>query len=288
MPAFVALESTVIAHGLPYPHNVAAARRLEHEVREQGATPRTIGLVNGQPVVGLTEEQIEHLATAPDVCKVSWRDLPVVAALGLDGATTVAATMWLAHRHGIPVFATGGIGGVHRSVGHAPSFDVSNDLEALAQVPMVVVCAGAKALLDLPATREVLETRGVTVVGYQTDEMPAFYSRTSGLAVDVRCDTPEAVADVYRARQALGLPGAVLVTVPPPGAEALPHEQIAPIIDEAVAEAEQRGLRSGEVTPFLLNYISQRTAGRARDTNLALLVRNAQVAARIAQALEQR
>lgn len=288
MPAFVALESTVIAHGLPYPHNVAAARRLEREVREQGATPRTIGLVNGQPVVGLTEEQIEHLATAPDVRKVSWRDLPVVAALGLDGATTVAATMWLAHRHGISVFATGGIGGVHRSVGHAPSFDVSNDLEALAQVPMVVVCAGAKALLDLPATREVLETRGVTVVGYQTDEMPAFYSRTSGLAVDVRCDTPDAVADVYRARQALGLPGAVLVTVPPPEAEALPHEQIAPIIDEAVAEAEQRGLRSGEVTPFLLNYISQRTAGRARDTNLALLIQNAQVAARIAQALEER
>lgn len=288
MPAFVALESTVIAHGLPYPHNVAAARRLEREVREQGATPRTIGLVNGQPVVGLTEEQIEHLATAPDVRKVSWRDLPVVAALGLDGATTVAATMWLAHRHGISVFATGGIGGVHRSVGHAPSFDVSNDLEALAQVPMVVVCAGAKALLDLPATREVLETRGVTVVGYQTDEMPAFYSRTSGLAVDVRCDTPDAVADVYRARQALGLPGAVLVTVPPPEAEALPHEQIAPIIDEAVAEAAHRGLRSGEVTPFLLSYISQRTAGRARDTNLALLIQNAQVAARIAQALEER
>ena len=282
MPAFVALESTVIAHGLPYPQNVETALRLEAVVREAGAVPRMIGLVAGEVVVGLSEAQIRLLATAEDVRKVSLRDLPIAVAQHQHGATTVAATLWLAHRHGLGVMATGGIGGVHRGDG----FDVSTDLDALARVPMVVVCAGAKAILDLPATREALETRGVPVVGYQTDEMPAFYSRTSGLPVDVRCETPAEVAALVRARDALGLPGAILVTVPVPEAAALPRAEIEPAIAEAVVEAESRGLRSAEVTPFLLARLAERTAGRALSANLALLENNARLAAEIALNVE--
>ncbi len=287
MQPLVALESTVIAHGLPYPENVETALAMEAAVRSEGATPRTIGIVGGRIVVGLSEEQIRHLATAGDVAKVSLRDLPVVLARRRDGATTVAATMWLADRHGIPVFATGGIGGVHRGSGppgHG-SFDVSADLEALAQTPMTVVCAGPKAILDLPATREVLETRGVTVVGYGTDEMPAFYSRRSGLPVDVRCDTPEEVARLVHTRQTLGLPGATLVMVPIPEEAEIPREEIEPAIEEAHAEARRQGLRSAAVTPFLLARLAERTAGRSLQANRALLVHNARIAARIARAL---
>jgi pseudouridine-5'-phosphate glycosidase len=281
MPAYVALESTVIAHGLPYPQNLKTALRLEAIVREEDAVPCTIGIISGNVIVGLSEAQIRLLATEADVQKVSWRDLPIVTSQGGHGATTVAATMWLAHRHNVQVFATGGIGGVHRGGG----FDISNDLEALAQVPMVVVCAGAKAILDLPATREMLEMRGVTVIGYQTDEMPAFYSRTSGLPVDIRCDTPEAVADVVRARQDLGLPGATLVTVPIPEAAAIPREEIEPAIAQALEEADARGLRSAEVTPFLLARLGELTGDRSLRANLALLENNARVAARIARVL---
>jgi pseudouridine-5'-phosphate glycosidase len=280
MPARVALESTVIAHGLPSPDNVEMALRLEGVVRDQGATPATIGVIHGEPIVGLSEQEIRHLATADAVRKVSWRDLPVVLARKEDGATTVAATMWLAHRAGIGVFATGGIGGVHRG---AP-FDVSADLEALARVPMVVVCAGPKAILDLDATREVLETRGVTVVGYGTDELPAFYHASSGLPVDVRCDTPEGVAALVRARHDLDLPGGVLVTVPPPPTAALPPSLIHPAIAEAQQEAEARGLRSGAVTPFLLQRLATLTDGQTVRANRALLARNAEVAAQIAVA----
>jgi pseudouridine-5'-phosphate glycosidase len=201
------------------------------------------------------------------------------------GATTVAATMWIAHQHEISVFATGGIGGVHRSLSGGAAFDISTDLEALAQIPMVVVCAGAKAILDLPATREVLETRGVTVVGYGTDEMPAFYSRTSGLPVDVRCDTPGEVAALVAARRSLGLPGATLVTVPVPEPHAIPAEVIEPAIEQALADAEEQRLRSGEVTPFLLTRISTLTGKRSLRANLALLENNARVAAQIAQTL---
>ncbi|NBC17690.1 MAG: pseudouridine-5-phosphate glycosidase [Bacteroidetes bacterium] len=280
MPARVALESTVIAHGLPYPDNVEAALRLEDIVRNHGAAPATIGIIEGEPIVGLSEDEIRHLATADAVRKVSWRDLPVVLARKQDGATTVAATMWLAHQAGIDVFATGGIGGVHRG----SPFDVSADLEALARVPMVVVCAGAKAILDLPATREVLETRGVTVVGYGTDELPAFYHASSGLPVDVRCDSPEEVAALVRARRDLALPGATLVAVPPPPEAALPPSLIEAAIAEALQEADARDLRSGEVTPFLLQRLATLTDGATVRTNRALLARNAEVAAQVAVA----
>ncbi len=281
MPACVAFESTVIAHGLPYPQNVETALRLEAVARAEGAEARTVGVVAGEVVVGLSEAQIRLLATANEVRKLSWRDLPVALARRQHGATTVAATMWIAHRSGIEVFATGGIGGVHRGGG----FDVSNDLEALARLPMVVVCAGAKAVLDLAATREVLETRGVTVVGYGTDELPAFYSRESGLPVDARCDTPAEVAALVHARRRLALPGAVLVAVPVPEEAALARREIEPAIEEALAEAEARGLRSAAVTPFLLARLAELTAGRSLRTNLALLERNARVAAQIARAL---
>lgn len=283
MSAYVALESTVIAHGLPYPHNVEMALRMEAIVRRENAEPCTVGIIAGRVVVGLSENEIRWLATADDVRKVSWRDLPIVTAQGRHGATTVAATMWLAHRHNLQVFATGGIGGVHRGDG----FDVSTDLEALAQVPMVVVCAGAKAILDLAATREVLETKGVTVVGYQTNEMPAFYSRHSGLPVDIRCDTPAAVADIVQARRKLGLPGATLVTVPIPEDAAIPREEIEPAIEQALEEAQARGLRSAEITPFLLSRLCELTGERSLHANLALLENNARVAAQIACALSR-
>jgi pseudouridine-5'-phosphate glycosidase len=288
----VALESTVIAHGLPYPENLAAALRLEAAVREEGGRPRTVGVIGGEPVVGLSEAQIGRLATRDDVRKVSLRDLPVAVARGLDGATTVAATLHLAHRAGLRVFATGGIGGVHRAAGAAPgaapgaaSWDVSADLDALARHPLVVVCAGAKAILDLEATREALETRGVTVVGYGCEAMPAFYSRSSGLPVDARCDTPEEVAALARARDDLGLPTALLVTVPPPAHEALEADEVEPVLAEAVAEAAALGLRSADVTPFLLRRLAELTAGRSLGANLALLEQNARIAARIAVAM---
>ena len=286
MPATVALESTVIAHGLPHPQNVETALRLEEIVRTSGAEPRTVGVIGGRPVAGLTADEIRHLATASDVRKVSLRDLPVVVAQKLDGATTVAATMWIAHRAGIGVFATGGIGGVHRAAsGATSSFDISADLDALARVPITVVCAGAKAILDLPATREVLETHGVTTIGYGTNEMPAFYSRTSGLPVDVRCDTAADVAEIIRARRRLGLPGATLVVVPVPAEAALSRETIEPAIEQGLDEAEALRLRSGEVTPFLLRRIQEITGGAALQTNLALLENNARVAAQIARVL---
>ncbi|MEM1096943.1 MAG: pseudouridine-5'-phosphate glycosidase [Bacteroidota bacterium] len=283
----VALESTVIAHGLPHPHNVALARELEQIVADEGARPATIGVIGGEAVCGLSEAQIEHLATAEDVHKLSLRDLPAAIARGWDGATTVATTMHIAHLHRIPVFATGGIGGVHRGSGPpgSGSFDVSNDLEALATIPMVVVCAGPKAILDLEATREVLETRGVTVVGYQTDEMPAFYSRTSGLPVDVRCDTPQEVAELVQACHQLQLRSALLVTVPVPAAAEIPANEIAPTIDAALAEVAARSLRSAEVTPFLLRRLGELTRDRSLHTNLALLRQNARVAAQIATSL---
>ena len=277
----VALESTVISHGLPYPRNLTRAREMEEIVRAYDAEPRTIGIIGGELIAGLTSTQIEHLATADEVRKVSRRDLPIVAARHLDGATTVATTMWIARRFGIAVFATGGIGGVHRGDG----FDVSADLQELAQTPVIVVCAGAKAILNLPATLEYLETFGVTVVGFGTDEFPAFYSRSSGLAVDVRCDTPAEVADIWRAQQALGLPGGLLVTVPVPEENELPAAQIEPIIAQAVEEAGAQGLRSAEVTPFLLSRIAELTGEASLQANLALLRQNARVAAEIAVAL---
>lgn len=285
MPPPVALESTVIAHGLPHPENAETALELERIVEREGGTPHTIGLIDGQVQVGLTESQIRHLATADGVAKVSLRDFPVVAVQNADGATTVAGTMHLAQRAGIDVMATGGIGGVHRTVDDTASWDVSADLEALRRLPMTVVCSGPKVILDLPATREVLESYGVTVVGYQTDTMPAFYSPSSALPVDVRCDTPAAVADVAQAQADLDLNAALLVTVPPPADAALPRSTLAPLIDEALADADDQDLHSAAVTPFLLDRLREIEGNRIVATNRALLRRNAEVATHIARAL---
>jgi pseudouridine-5'-phosphate glycosidase len=277
----VALESTVIAHGLPYPHNLALAQEMEAIVRSHGAEPRTIAVIGGELRAGLSEAELLHLATSTAVRKVSRRDLPIVAARRLDGATTVAATMWVAQRFGISVFATGGIGGVHRGAGD----DISADLQELAQTPVIVVCAGAKAILNLPATLEYLETQGVTIVGYGTDVFPAFYSRSSGLAVDVRCDTAAEVAAIWRAKQQLGLPGGLLVTAPIPVEMEISAAEIEPAITQAVQEAAAHGLRSAEVTPFLLTRIAELTGERSLRANLALLRNNAAIAAEIAVAL---
>ena len=310
--AVVALESTVISHGLPYPHNIQLALRLEEIVRAAGASPATIGIIGGEIVVGLDRGQIEHLATAPGVRKVSRRDLPVVVARKLDGATTVATTSWAAHRAGIRVFGTGGIGGVHRTgvrsqvsgvrgqesvTGDqeedqlpATSFlstDISADLPELAQTPILVVCAGAKAILDLPATLEWLETHGVTVVGYGTDRFPAFYNRDSGLPVDVRADTPAEVAALFRAQRALGLPCGMLVAVPIPVEFEPPADQMEAAIAQALNEAAAQGIKGKAMTPFLLARISELTGEASLRANLALLENNARVAAEIAVALTE-
>lgn len=280
--AVVALESTVLAHGLPRPRNLEVGRALEAEVRGAGAVPATVAVLGGTPVVGLSDAEVEHIATAPHVAKLSTRELPVAAARGADGATTVAATLWLAHRAGVPVFATGGIGGVHR--GALP--DVSADLLELARTPMLVVCAGAKAILDLPATREALETQGVLVVGWQTDEMPAFYSRSSGLPVDARADSAAEVAALWRAQRALGLPGALLLCVPPPAAAALPAAEVERAVADALARAERDKVWGKQITPFLLRAVAERTGGRALEANVALLRQNARIAAAMAVALQ--
>jgi pseudouridine-5'-phosphate glycosidase len=278
----VALESTVISHGLPYPANLELARRMEETVRAAGAEARTIGILGGELVAGLSDEQITHLATAQHIRKVSRRDLPIAVARKLDGATTVATTMWVAHRFGIEVFATGGIGGVHRGVGAIPSSDISADLQELAQTPVIVVCAGAKAILDLAATLEYLETHGVTVIGYQTDSFPAFYSRSSALPVDVRCESAAEIAAIWRAKRRLDLPGGLLVANPIPAADEIPAAAIEPAITQAVEEAITGELRSAEVTPFLLARLAELTGEESIRANIALLLNNARLAAAIA------
>lgn len=276
--AVVALESTVIAHGLPRPQNLETARRLEQVVRERGATPATIAILQGKLHVGLSPDQLRHVAEAGDIHKISRRDLPLAVARGWDGATTVAATVWIAQRAGITVFATGGIGGVHR--GHLP--DVSADLPELARVPLIVVCSGAKIVLDLAATREWLETHGITVTGYGWDEMPAFYSRRSGLPVDARVDSPEDVARIYRAQRELGLESALLVTVPVPAEAEVPADVLQSVLDEALNEAQREAIVGRELTPFLLARMAERSGGATLKANLALLENNARVAAEIA------
>jgi len=277
----VALESTVIAHGLPYPQNLRLARRLEARVREVGAEPATIAILRGELRAGLTDAELHHLATASDIRKVSRRDLPIVVAQKGDGATTVASTMFIAHHFGIEVFATGGIGGVHRGA----VFDISADLPELARTPVVVVCAGAKAILDLPATLEWLETHGVTVIGYGADEFPAFYSRQSGLPVDVRVDSAAEVAAIVRAKRQLGMQNGLLVCVPVPAEAELPAPVVEPAIEQALSEAAARGMRGKALTPFLLARVSELTGEASMRTNLALLENNAYVAAQIALAL---
>ena len=280
----VALESALITHGFAPPANLHIARRMDAAVRDEGALPATVAVVEGEPRVGLSDEELARLAAAPAARKVSLRDLPLVVAQAASGGTTVAATMYLAHRAGIGVFATGGIGGVHR--GHPE--DVSADLPALAAIPIVVVCAGAKAILDLPRTLEYLETHAVPVIGYGSEEFPAFYSRRSGLKVDARVETPEEVAQIVQARGKLGLPAALLVCAPVPEADELPAREAEAAIAQAVGEAEAANVSGKALTPFLLARLVELTGGRARRANEALLLNNARVAARIARALVSR
>ncbi|HKS11209.1 MAG TPA: pseudouridine-5'-phosphate glycosidase [Pyrinomonadaceae bacterium] len=277
----VALESTVIAHGLPKPINLEAAHILESIVRASGAQPKTIAVMNGELCVGLTDEQLRSLANDSGVRKISKRDIPIAVARKWTGGTTVSATLWIAERAGIKVFATGGIGGVHR--GSLP--DVSADLPELARTPMIVVCSGAKIVLDLPATREWLETYGVTVVGYQCDELPAFYSRTSGLPIDVRADSPQEVAEIFRTQRELKISSALLVCVPVAKEFEVPAEKLKAVLDDALAEAERNHIGGRELTPFLLSQMAQRSEGATLRANIALLENNARVAAEIAKAV---
>lgn len=277
----VALESTVITHGLPRPHNLQLARELESEVRRGGATPATVAVIEGKIHIGLTDAELEALALADKVRKISRRDYGLAIARGESGGTTVAGTLIAASRAGLQVFATGGIGGVHRQ---AP-FDVSADLQELARTPMVVVCAGAKAILDIPATLEYLETVGVPVVGYRTDEFPAFYSTSSGRPVTIRAETAGEVARIARAQWDLGITSAILVTVPPPPEDAIPAEQVEGEIHQALEEAARQGISGPKVTPFLLARVSELTGGASLKANLSLLRNNARVAAEIARHL---
>lgn len=279
--AVVALESTVLAHGLPRPRNLQVGLAMEQRVRDAGAVPATVGVLGGVPRVGLSRDEVERMAMAEGVLKLSTRDLPVPLARRSDGATTVAATMWLAHRAGVQVFATGGIGGVHRGEDR----DVSADITELGRTPMLVVCAGAKSVLDLPATREALETAGVLLVGYGTDELPAFYSPRSGIPVDVRVDDAAQAAALWRAHRDLGLPGAMLLCVPPPEAHALAADEVDGAIAHALEGARAAGIRGKEVTPFLLRAVAEATGGRSLEANVGLLLNNAGVAASVAVAL---
>lgn len=277
----VALESTVIAHGLPRPQNLQTARRLEQVIGETGATPATIAIIDGQPCVGLSDDQISALANSRDIRKISTRDIAVAVAQRWNGATTVASTIWIAHRAGIKVFATGGNGGVHR--GSLP--DISADLPELARTPIIVVCSGAKIVLDLPATREWLETHAVTVIGYQCDELPAFYSRKSGLPVDVRVESPEDVARIYRAQRDLGIKSALLVAVPVPEEFEVPAEELQIVLTTALEDADWKGIAGPALTPFLLTQMAERSGGSTLRANIALLENNARVAAEIARAV---
>ena len=277
----VALESTVIAHGLPRPKNLETAKQMEQIVRDHGAVPATIAMLSGNLQAGLQASELELLATSDEIKKLSVRDLPIGVARQWNGATTVATTMWIARRAGIRVFATGGIGGVHR--GDLP--DISADLPELARTAMIVVCSGAKIVLDLPATREWLETNGVTVAGYQCDELPAFYSRTSGLAVDVRCDTPEEVVQIFQAQRELEFPSALLVAVPVPGEFEVESSTLNEVLDDSLSEAVRENISGRDLTPFLLARMSERSGGATLRANIALLENNANVAAEIARAL---
>ena len=279
----VALESTVITHGLPHPKNLTLAQNLETEIRSAGVVPATIAILEGKFHIGLTLEELTRLANLPNPMKISRRDISFALVKNESGGTTVAGTLIAANTVRMRVFATGGIGGVHRN---AP-FDVSADLLELSRTPLIVVCTGAKAILDLPATLEYLETMGVPVVGYQTDEFPAFYSVHSGLPVNIQVTTPEEIVEIARKQWELGLPGAILVVNPPPGEAALPGEKVNRFIEQAVGEAELQGIRGAQVTPFLLNRVSELTGGESLRANLALLKSNARLAAQIAKVLAE-
>ncbi len=276
----VALESTIITHGMPYPQNLETAQAVEAEIRKAGAVPATIAVMGGKIHIGLEPEELEALAQTMDAMKVSRADLAVCLAKGATGATTVAATMICAHLAGIDVFATGGIGGVHR--GAEDSFDISADLLELAQTPVSVVAAGAKAILDLPKTLEVLETHGVPVIAYGQDAFPAFWSRNSGLPAPLRADSAAEIAKSQLARASLGLPGGQLIANPIPEAAEIAREEIVPVIEQALQEAEAQGIAAKAVTPFLLSRIFELTEGRSLEANIALVLNNARLAAAIA------
>lgn len=279
----VALESTIISHGMPYPQNVETALQVEKIIRDHGAVPATIAVIGGRLKAGLSREEIEYFGKKGQaIHKASRRDLAVLCARGEDGATTVATTMIIAHMAGIKIFATGGIGGVHR--GAETTMDISADLEELAQTPVMVVCAGAKSILDLGLTLEYLETKGVPVLGYGTKELPAFYTRTSGFSVDYRVDTPEELAAAFKAQQDMGLKGGMLVTNPIPEEYAMPPEIINAAIDQAISECNEKGIHGKATTPFLLARVAELTGGDSLASNIRLVYNNAKVAALTAKA----
>ncbi len=279
----VALESTIISHGMPYPKNVETAKNVEQILRDKGVMPATIAILDGRLKVGVTDEELERLGKNNNVIKTSRRDIPFIVAKKLDGATTVATTMIIAALAGIKVFATGGIGGVHR--GAQETFDISADLEELAHTNVAVVCAGAKSILDLGLTLEYLETNGVPVVGFSTNELPAFYTRKSGFGVDYRIDSAKEVADAIKAKWDLGLNGGMVITNPIPEEDAMDYDVITKAINEAVKEAEEKGIRGKESTPFLLAKIKDITGGDSLESNIKLVYNNAKLAADIATEL---
>ncbi|WP_195852520.1 pseudouridine-5'-phosphate glycosidase [Aerococcus sanguinicola] len=281
----VALESTIISHGMPYPQNVEMAKQVEQIIRDHGATPATVAIMDGKIKIGLTEEDLERLASEKDVAKVSRRDMAEVIAKGGLGATTVTTTMIGAHMAGIDVFVTGGLGGVHR--GYNEHMDVSADLEELGQTPVTVVCAGAKAILDLPRTLEYLETKGVPVVGYQTDKLPAFFSSSSDYELNTRADSPEQIARMMKISHDLELGQGMLVTNPIKKEDEIPHEEIDQIIDQAIREADEAGVKGKDTTPFLLAKIVELTDGRSLDANIKLVYNNAVLGAQIAVAYNE-
>lgn len=280
----VALESTIIAHGMPYPKNVETALAVNERIRSNGAVPATIGIIKGRMKVGLTAEEIEYLAKAENVWKVSRRDLPYVLSNKLDGATTVAGTMIIAHMAGIRVFVTGGIGGVHRGAGE--SFDISADLEELKMTDVTVVCAGVKSILDIGATLEYLETAGVPVITVGSDDFPAFYSRKSGFKSDCRIDSPKEIADLISLKYSLGLRGGILVGCPIPEQEEIPFDKMERVIEEALHKCESLNITGKRITPFLLDEVKALTSGSSLEANIKLVLNNAEIGARIAAALK--
>ncbi len=282
----VALESTIISHGMPYPQNVETALKVEQVIRDNGAVPATIAIIGGRLKAGLSKDEIEHLGkTGYDVAKVSRRDLPIIVARGMDGATTVATTMIIASLAGIKIFATGGIGGVHR--GAETTMDISADLEELAMTPVMVVCAGAKSILDLGLTLEYLETKGVPVIGYGTKELPAFYTRKSGFGVDYELDTPLELATAFHVKQKVGLKGGMLVANPIPEEYSMNPDVINNAINEAIAESKKQGIHGKDTTPFLLAKVKEITGGDSLDSNIQLVFNNAAVAAKTAVELSK-
>ncbi|UXH46788.1 pseudouridine-5'-phosphate glycosidase [Rossellomorea vietnamensis] len=278
--AIVALESTIISHGMPYPQNVKTAREVEDIIRSKGAVPATIAILNGRIKIGLSQEELEYLGQATDVIKASRRDIPYILATGKDGATTVAATMICAELADIPVFVTGGIGGVHRNA--EVTMDISADLEELAVTNVAVVCAGAKSILDIDLTLEYLETKGVPVLGYRTDSLPAFYTRSSPYSVNYKVETAEETAGILKAKWELGLKGGVVVANPIPEADAMDEQEMDHIIETALKEADSEGIKGKEATPFLLGKVKELTDGRSLTANIALVKHNAQIGAEIA------